>query len=120
MMAGLRRWRRRGYRFHEEQAQIDLWLSRIEQALATDRTLALEIAGCARLLKGYGDTYRRGRRSFAGIMQTLVAPALAGEMASAATATAIARARNSALADAEGKALSEELQSSASMPIAAE
>ena len=104
-MAALRRWRRGGYRYQEEQVQIDLWLSRIEQARTMDRGLALEITQCARLLKGYGDTFRRGRRNFTGIMQTLVAPALAGEMALPATAAAIARARQAALADAEGKAL---------------
>lgn len=119
-MAATRRWRRRGYRFQEEQALIDLWLSRIEQARDLDRGLALEIAQCARLLKGYGDTFRRGRGNFTGIMQTLVVPALAGEMAPTATAQAIARAREAALADAEGKELDKALNTAPQLSQAAE
>lgn len=120
IMAATRRWRRRGYRFQEEQALIDLWLSRIEQARDLDRGLALEIAQCARLLKGYGDTFRRGRGNFTGIMQTLVVPALAGEMTPTATAQAIARAREAALADAEGKELDKALNTAPQLSQAAE
>ncbi|NQV59725.1 MAG: indolepyruvate oxidoreductase subunit B, partial [Alphaproteobacteria bacterium] len=64
-----------------------------------------EIAACQRLLKGYGETHRHGWDSFSGIMATLVIPALQGDIAPDGAAQAIARAREAALADPEGKAL---------------
>lgn len=104
-LAGMRRFRRRGYRYALEQAAMQDWLADVERAAALSLGLAREVAECARLLKGYSDTYRRGRRSFAGIMQTLVKPTLAGEMEPDAAASAIRQAREAALADPEGGAL---------------
>ena len=40
--------------------------------------LAHEIVACARLIKGYGDTYRRGAQNFDRIRTALIAPALDG------------------------------------------
>ena len=102
-LAAMRRFRRRGYRFQQEQEAIEAWLGQIRAAAAIDLTLAREIADCARLLKGYSETYRRGRANFEAIMEVLVVPALAGALAPAETAAAIARARDAALADPEAR-----------------
>ena len=40
--------------------------------------LAREIAECARLIKGYGDTYKRGLGNYHLIAADVIAPALAG------------------------------------------
>ncbi len=69
----------------------------------------IEIAECARLIKGYGDTHRRGAQNFDLIAQTLIAPALAGQTDPATAAAQLAQAREAALADAEGAALAESL-----------
>ena len=102
-MAALKPFRRSTSRWHEEQAMIERWLAAIATAARQDAALALEIALCARLLKGYGDTYRRGRANFARLFDTLVESR--PELAPAARAAEIRKAREAALADPEGRAL---------------
>ncbi len=62
--------------------------------------LALEIARCQRLVKGYSDTHERGVRHFEQLMAA--ARRLAGRDDAAA---ALRRLRDAALADEHGKAL---------------
>jgi len=109
MLARLKRWRRGTWRFRREQEAIVDWLQMIEKAAARDAQLALEIAECARLIKGYGDTQRRGLESYRRILTALARPALVNGSDSGAAAAGIARARTAALADAEGEALENEL-----------
>lgn len=97
LLAALRPLRRRGWRYAQEQAAIEAWLDRIRRAAALDLAFAAEVVECARLLKGYSDTARRGRAAFDGLMATLVDPALRGEMA--ASAEALRRARLAALGE---------------------
>ena len=61
-LAKLRRFRRRTYRYAQEQAAIDSWLALIVAAAEKSIPLALEIAACAGLVKGYGDTLTTRRR----------------------------------------------------------
>jgi indolepyruvate ferredoxin oxidoreductase, beta subunit len=106
-LAWLKPWRPHSYRYHVEQQHIDAWLGRIREAARRDTGLALEIAECATLIKGYGDTHRRGMANFLALMDALVDnPATTDPREQAA---AIARARQAALADPEGKALSSTL-----------
>jgi len=106
-LAWLKPWRPHSLRYQLEQHHIDAWLARIREAGSRDTRLALEIAECARLVKGYSDTHRRGMANFLAIMDALVDnPATSEPKAQAA---AIARARDAALADPEGKALSTSL-----------
>lgn len=103
-LAWLKPWRPHSFRYQVEQQYIDAWLSRVEDAGRRDAQLALEIAECAGLVKGYSDTRRRGMANFVAIMDALVDnPASYDPKEQAA---AIARARDAALADPEGKALS--------------
>lgn len=109
-MAALKPWRRHGYRFGIEQQLIEGWLLAVEAALVRDRRFALEVAECARLVKGYSDTHRRGMANFLRLMETLVEPALAAVAGKspdfyANAAAAVATARKAALADPEGKTL---------------
>ncbi len=99
LVAALRRWRRGTLRYQVEQARIDAWLTRIRMS-AADYELAVEIAECQRLIKGYGDTHERGLSRFAAIMQFLDrendGPELAGR---------VRRLRSAALADEDGHEL---------------
>jgi indolepyruvate ferredoxin oxidoreductase beta subunit len=113
-LAALRPLRRSMSRFHEEQALMERWLDAIRGAAAADRTLALEIALCGRLVKGYGDTNRRGKENLARIMDTLVAGS--GPTSVAERAAAIRRAREAALADPDGRTLEQSLASAGIAP----
>jgi indolepyruvate ferredoxin oxidoreductase, beta subunit len=123
LVAALRRWRPRTHRFAEEQRAIEAWLERLVASARLSPDLALETADCARLVKGYGDTHRRGRGNFERIMAELVDPALQGRLPADFAADAVASARTAALADPEGGALDRtlaDIRSRAPVPRAAE
>jgi len=102
-LAWLKPWRPFSYRYREEQQLIERWLLRVQETAQRSSALALEVAQCATLLKGYGETHRRGKANFLAILDALVEnPATANPTAQAA---AIRKAREAALADPEGKAL---------------
>jgi indolepyruvate ferredoxin oxidoreductase beta subunit len=102
-LAWLRPLRPASYRYREEQALIERWLRLVAEAAKRDAALAWEVAECARLIKGYGETHRRGKANFLAIVDALVEnPAAA---TAAEQAQAIRKAREAALADPEGKAL---------------
>jgi indolepyruvate ferredoxin oxidoreductase beta subunit len=106
-LAWMKPWRPRSLRYAEEQALIERWLAAVRAAAPRSSALAQEIVACAGLLKGYGETHRRGRSSFLAILDALVEnPATAD---AAAQAAAIRQAREAALADPEQKALEKSL-----------
>jgi indolepyruvate ferredoxin oxidoreductase, beta subunit len=100
MLAGLRGFRPRTLRFKREQKRITDWLEHLKDVAKTDPALALEVAECARLVKGYGDTYLLGTRNFEGLMNAL--PRLRRMENPAARLKVL---RELALADDTGKAL---------------
>jgi len=114
MLAGLKGWRRRSYRFAEEQELIERWLVAVVQAAGRDYELALEVAECANLLKGYGETHARGRRNFLRILDEIVKPALVADGDPRQAEDRVRRARQAALADPEGDALETALAGTAS------
>ncbi|MGZ8310215.1 MAG: indolepyruvate oxidoreductase subunit beta family protein [Rhodoplanes sp.] len=105
-LAKLRALRPWTHRYHEEQRAIETWLALIAEAAGHSAALALEVAECARLLKGYGDTLKRGRSNFALIETRVIRPVLAGQIPAAAGIDAIASARTAALVDPDGAGLS--------------
>jgi indolepyruvate ferredoxin oxidoreductase beta subunit len=105
LLAKLRPWRPKSYRFQEEQKAIEAWLRRIVEAAALSSELALEVAECARLITGYGDTLKRGNANYRLIETRLIAPVLAGRIAVRRGIDAIASARAAALLDPDGEAL---------------
>jgi indolepyruvate ferredoxin oxidoreductase beta subunit len=106
-LAWLRPLRPLTYRYGEEQALIERWLALVSDAARRDPALALEIAECARLIKGYGETHRRGKANFLAIVDALVENPPTPDAAE--QARAIRRAREAALADPEGKHLGQAL-----------
>jgi len=102
-LAWLKPWRPHSYRYAEEQNLIERWLTHVREAAKRSVPLAIEIAECARLIKGYGETHRRGKANFLALLDALVEhPPMAD---AAEQAKAIRKAREAALADPEGKAL---------------
>jgi indolepyruvate ferredoxin oxidoreductase, beta subunit len=80
------------------------------------------VVECARLIKGYGDTHKRGSANYERIARDVIAPALAGRMPVDRAVDAIASARTAALADPDGASLARclaEIDAPAG-PIAAE
>jgi len=96
LMAALRRWRRGTLRYQVEQVRIDAWLTRIRTSTG-DYDLALEIAECQRLIKGYSDTHQRGLARFAAIMRFIDR-----EKAGPGIAARVRRLRSAALAGEDG------------------
>jgi indolepyruvate ferredoxin oxidoreductase beta subunit len=70
-LALLRPLRRRSLRFEAEHRKIGQWLTTVLEVAREDYALALEVAECPRLVKGYGDTHRRGSESFEALMGAL-------------------------------------------------
>ncbi|HVJ13746.1 MAG TPA: DUF6537 domain-containing protein, partial [Burkholderiales bacterium] len=106
-LAWMRPWRPMSYRYREEQQLIERWLGHVAEAARRDVRLAREVAECARLIKGYGETHRRGKANFLAIVDALVEnPATADPREQA---TALRKAREAALADPEGQALGKTL-----------
>jgi indolepyruvate ferredoxin oxidoreductase, beta subunit len=70
-LASLRRWRPKTLRFKREQPRIIHWLEQVKAIAQTDVALALEVAECPRLIKGYGDTYVLGSHNFETLMLAL-------------------------------------------------
>jgi indolepyruvate ferredoxin oxidoreductase beta subunit len=123
-LAKLKRFRPRGHRFAQEQAAIEAWLALIVEAARLSADVAIEVAECARLIKGYGDTWLRGSANYRTIEAEVIRPALAGRIARGQAADAIASARTAALLDPEGdglaKCLAEIASRAAVVPLAAE
>jgi len=113
-LASLRWWRPKTYRYAEEQSEIGRWLDEVRSAQALSLDLAREIAESARLIKGYGDTFKRGLANYHRIAAEVIAPALAGRITPQAAADAVASARVAALADPDSESLSRTLASIAS------
>jgi len=105
LLASLGRWRRKTLRFEEEQAAIEAWLGLAVDAARLSAAVALEVTGCARLIKGYGDTLKRGAANYRLIEDRVIRPALAGKFEAGQAADAIASACAAALADPEGESL---------------
>ncbi|HYF21511.1 MAG TPA: indolepyruvate oxidoreductase subunit beta family protein [Ramlibacter sp.] len=103
-VAGMRRWRRSTLRYQAEHQRIEDWLSRIAQAAAINPQLAVEVAQCQRLVKGYSDTHARGLRNYQAVMGAVqrgghrIAPATVREL------------REAALADEHGERLRQALE----------
>ncbi|MCC6658847.1 MAG: hypothetical protein IT512_11740, partial [Rhodocyclaceae bacterium] len=105
LTAALKPLRRRSARFAEEQALIERWLGAIKRLgfAVMDAELSLEIVQCARLVRGYGETWRQSRAAFVKILDTLVENEQAVARGADALKLAIRKAREAALVYEEAK-----------------
>jgi len=120
LMARLRPWRRLSHRFAEEQGEITVWLDWVGRATAISPLLGREVAECARLVKGYGETWRRGAGNLRRIAETVIIPALAGPWPAGFAIDAVGSSRAAALADPEGGSLDRSLAEIAALQASAE
>jgi indolepyruvate ferredoxin oxidoreductase beta subunit len=123
LLAKLKRWRPHVHRYPIEQAPIESWLRLTLDACELSSAIALEIAECARLIKGYGDTHARSSANYRTIVERVIRPLLAGHIGVERGADAIASARTAALIDPEGEGLAQclaQLDGQAALTIAAE
>jgi indolepyruvate ferredoxin oxidoreductase beta subunit len=123
LLASLRRFRRHTYRYRQEQAAIENWLALVREAARWSDEFALEVAECARLIKGYGSTHRRGSENFALIEAHIIRPAFDGRIPIPRAADAVASARTAALTDPEGESLQRcvaEIEAQPALRVAAE
>ncbi|MFC4297132.1 indolepyruvate oxidoreductase subunit beta family protein [Castellaniella hirudinis] len=97
------RWRRTTLRYALETGRIETWLRHLKAAAAVNPLLALEVAKCQTLVKGYSDTHARGLRNYEVLMTVLdrdarvMAPATLRDL------------RDAALADEHGRRLRDSL-----------
>jgi len=122
-LAKLKRFRPKSWRYAEEQAVIEVWLARIVASARLSADLALEVAECARLIKGYGDTWKRGFANYQTIEARVIVPVLEGRILVRTGIDAIASARAAALLDPEGESLAKALaaiDAQVALPLAAE
>ncbi|MDM0004785.1 indolepyruvate oxidoreductase subunit beta family protein [Variovorax sp. J22G73] len=98
-VAAMKRWRLSTMRYAEENRRIEEWLQRIAATAQRNPALAVELAQCQRLVKGYSDTHERGIRNYDTVMRAV-------ERAGAQLAPATLRElRDAALADEHGHKL---------------
>ena len=100
ILGGLKGYRLRTRRHAVEVAHLEAWLHRCLVPLDRDYALSVELLKCRRLIKGYSDTHARGLTKFDTVMNA--ADMLEGREDAAQW---IARLREAALQDPEGKAL---------------
>lgn len=98
-LAACKRLRPSGSRFATEQALIERWLDAVARGAEANAALGLELARCGQLIKGYGSTNERGKDNLLHVIDHL------GDPARDAAASAVAQARQAALADEAGTAL---------------
>ena len=98
----MKRWRRSTTRYAVENSGVEAWLARIASAAAANPELAIEVARCQGLVKGYSDTHERGVRNFETVMAavqkagTALAPAFWAMAVGVPTLVVYARLRETA------------------------
>jgi indolepyruvate ferredoxin oxidoreductase, beta subunit len=107
-MAEFRRWRRSSMRFRREHLSIHIWLALLPTIAKDDYALAVEVAECPRLLKGYGDTHARGERNY-----NLIMDAVQSFRGQPDAAKRLRTLREAALADDTGEKLKTVMQQAA-------
>ena len=112
-LAALRRLRRGTLRFQLENQRIEAWLRQVAEIAPKDYDLAVELAECQTLVKGYGDTHERGWASFSQI--SALAPRLLDGPQAAARLRAL---REAALADDNGAQLARAIAQTPVAPAA--
>jgi indolepyruvate ferredoxin oxidoreductase beta subunit len=105
LLAGLRWWRPRTLRYAEEAAWTERWLYLCERALSLDTEAAKAVVETAKLVKGYGETMKRGLANWNMLTEHVIEPFLAGAFPQRQFADAVTQGRLAALADPEGKPL---------------
>jgi indolepyruvate ferredoxin oxidoreductase beta subunit len=116
LLAALKPWRPRTLRYADEQAWIERWLGLIERALAFDVEAAREVVETAGLVKGYGETMKRGHTNWRRIADEIIEPFLDGRLPGNRFSDALMQSRIAALADPDGDRLASVIDSVHALP----
>lgn len=102
LLTRLRPLRPFSHRFKEETERIEAWRGFVRDAARSgNMALAEEIAQCAGVIKGYGDTYARGLADYELIVEKAIRPALAGAIPDGPSA--VRAARQSVMSDPDSE-----------------
>ncbi len=102
LLAGLRWWRPRTLRYAEEKAWVERWLDLAERTLARDPEAAKAVVASASLVKGYGETMKRGLQNWNRLADFVIEPFLKDELPAAHFADAVTQGKIAALKDPDG------------------
>lgn len=102
LLAGLRWWRPRTLRYEEERAWVERWLDLAERSLLLDAEAAKAVVASAALIKGYGETMKRGLKNWNLLADFVIEPFLDGKLPAAHFADAVTQGKIAALKDPEG------------------
>jgi indolepyruvate ferredoxin oxidoreductase beta subunit len=105
VVAALKPLRSRSLRYEVEQKALEEWLDTVIRTAEKNYDLAVEVAACRGLVKGYGDTNERARARYDTLVKTL--PELSERADGAAQLVCLRKAAN---ADETGLALAAALQ----------
>lgn len=106
IIAGLRPWRRRTFRYHHEMQQMKHWCIQILEISQSNYALALEMAKAQAIVKGYGETHERSLAIFHLLLNQI------DELKDDENgAESFAVLRKAALSDEDSKALKAQLES---------
>jgi len=113
-MKGLRRY---GYRYQMEQQNIERWLALVAQSASIGYEFGLEVVECAKLIRGYSETYQEGLANYERIVEQVIEPALARGI-DAHQATRFARSQvQSTIPDGHGKPAAQDMAAAGFKPI---
>jgi indolepyruvate ferredoxin oxidoreductase beta subunit len=102
-LSRLRPWRRRSLRYSQEHAALASWWSAMLDLTPRSAAFGAALAGLPHVLKGYGDTQRRGRESYERIWNEQVQPVLGKHTDLDQAASHLTQSIQGALADPEGQ-----------------
>lgn len=98
------RFRRASLGYRHEHQMIQTWLSAVKSSAQKDMQMAIELANCGRLVKGYGDTRSRTTTQLSAIVDKV-------HKQEVSQASTIAQLYSAAVADDESKKFQEVLNS---------
>ena len=102
LLAGLRWWRPRTLRYEEEKVWVERWLDLTERSLLRNPEAAKAVVASAALIKGYGETMKRGLKNWDLLAKFVIEPFLEGKLPAAHFADAVTQGKIAALKDPEG------------------
>jgi indolepyruvate ferredoxin oxidoreductase beta subunit len=102
LLAGLRWWRLHTLRYEEEKLWIERWLDLTERTLSQNLEAAKAVVASAALVKGYGETMKRGLKNWNLLADFVIEPFLEGKLPQDHFADAVTQGRIAALKDPEG------------------
>ena len=101
-LARMRGFRRSSLRFKQESQAMTAWWTAMQALTPKSPDMGRALAELPQVLKGYGDTQKRGRANYERLWNTCVAPALSAQLDLHVAATQLDQAIKATLEDPDG------------------